>query len=116
MLLLTNNPRAAEAFANKGTKIELHDCTLLQILTKARDYIHTGHKLLSHPLSGSIKPNETPFKSVFLSEEAGQLDLQSLNIIESAVGLCESFPVTQDKIPENVKNDFMEIDFSLINR
>lgn len=33
---------------------------------KVRDRIHEGHLLLSHPLSGSVKPNETPYKSVMI--------------------------------------------------
>ncbi|MCL2213518.1 MAG: GrdX family protein [Oscillospiraceae bacterium] len=115
MLLLTNNPRAAKAFAEGGAAVELHDCTLPQLLVKARDYVHAGHKLLTHPLSGSVKPSETPYKSMFLSAEAGGLDLSSLNIIESAIALCANFVPPADNIPESVKNDFMEIDLSLVS-
>jgi hypothetical protein len=54
--------------------------------------IHKGAKLITHPLMGSIKPNETPFRSIIVSEGEGtSLDIESLVIIESSIASAEKF-------------------------
>ncbi|HHY09499.1 MAG TPA: GrdX protein [Firmicutes bacterium] len=65
--------------------------TLPEVLIHCRDLIQQGHRLISHPLAGSVKPNETPYKSVLLSAaKEKQVDLQSLNIIEAALHTAEN--------------------------
>jgi len=85
----------------------------LQVLQAVRDRVHMGHELITHPLSGSVKPNETPYKSVIISTETGALCLRSLSIIEESIQTCEKFPPLN--IPQNALQDFMEIDYSLLN-
>ena len=63
--VITNNPLVKERLSNK-IDVEYYDVEYISLLIKVRDKIHIGHKLLSHPLSGSIKPNETPYKSVII--------------------------------------------------
>ena len=92
------------------------------VLVCVRDYIHKGHCLLTHPLSGSVKPNETPYKSVLISGEPQKsaatiknvkTDAQSLQIIENSIMKLGSF--TQKNIPEHCLPDLREIDFALIS-
>ncbi len=91
MIILSNNPAVWEAYPGakqiKGS--------VVMVLKKARDLIHMGHKLATHPLAGSVKPNQTPYKSVALESEAGRLDLVSLQIIENSIALSVS--LLQDK-------------------
>ncbi len=47
--------------------------SFIEVLEKTRDFIHQGHVLLSHPMSGSVKPYETPFKSVAVSMKKAEL-------------------------------------------
>lgn len=77
-----------------------------------RDYIHKGHRLLTHPLSGSVKPKETPYKSIIISQSATALDIKSLSIIEESIACYHRF--CEREIPEHTHKDFMEIDCSLI--
>ena len=79
---------------------------------KVRDRIHAGHLLLSHPLSGSVKPNETPYKSVMISRKAGKLDERSLSIIEGAIRSCAKFEFKSEKYREFMPETFK--DFQLI--
>ena len=102
--------RLAHAF-----NVEYHDISYAEILHVVRDYIHKGHALISHPLSGSVKPNETPFKSIVVSENATGLCFKSLSVIEESIACCEKF-TRHKKIPESALQDFMEIDCSLIER
>ena len=55
-ILVTNNPLVLANF-EKEFRIEFVDASLLDIFLLVRDYVHKGHSLLTHPLSGSIKPN-----------------------------------------------------------
>ena len=81
---------------------------------KVRDKIHLGHTLLSHPLSGSVKPNETPYKSVMVSVNKGQFDMNGLEIIELALQSCKKFQFRSDKYAPHVYEDFKIIDCTLI--
>ena len=120
MLLLTNNEKFKqienELNSNK-LNLEYQDITYIEILEKARDLIHKGYKLLTHPLYGSVKPNETLYRSVVL-EEAEEFDIQSLLLIEEAIVTAEKFK--KNKMTPNwtgsVKDDFRVIDFDLIKK
>jgi len=92
--------------------VEYLNISYLEILYTVRNYIHNGHKLITHPLSGSVKPKETPYKSVVISREIGSLCMQSLSIIEESVACYSRF--ADRHIPEAALQDFMEIDYSLI--
>jgi hypothetical protein len=76
--------------------------------------VHKGSRLITHPLMGSIKPNETPFRSIIMSEGT-TLDIESLNIIESSIAATEKFQ-KDNKVPcwnENVLDDFRFVDLRL---
>lgn len=76
--------------------------------------VHKGLKLITHPLMGSIKPNETPFRSIIVSEEAA-LDVESLIIIENSIFAAEKFQ-RDGKVPvwnEKVLDDFKFVDLRL---
>jgi hypothetical protein len=67
-------------------------------------------------LSGSIKPNETPYKSIIISKNKQNLDEKGLIIIEESILTARKF--LENKATPNwtdrVLNDFMIIDLSLI--
>lgn len=112
-LILTNNPLVLEKLGNTH-KVVCLETSYEGILKEVRDKIHEGHLLLSHPLSGSVKPNETPYKSVMISEERGAVDLRSLEIIENAIEACGKFEFRADRYGENVRKDFQLIDWTLL--
>ncbi|MBR1455393.1 MAG: GrdX family protein, partial [Lachnospiraceae bacterium] len=80
-----------------------------------KNKIAIGHKILTHPLSGSVKPKETPYKSVMISKEKKELDLESLSIIEDAIETTRKFVARPDKWTEKVLDDFRLVDFTLID-
>jgi hypothetical protein len=79
--------------------------------------VHQGHLLVSHPLVSSVKPNETPYKSVVLSKKrGGQVDFQSLSIIEASLKKAEQM-LSERPLPnysERVLEDFQFIDRDLL--
>lgn len=116
MKLLTNNPRFKD-YKNSDLRIEVEffDTTYLEILEKTRDYVHKQYEILTHPLYGSVKPNETLYRSVLI-REAKQLDYNSVNLISDAISSFTKFQ--KNKITpewtERVKDDFSVIDYDLI--
>jgi hypothetical protein len=84
------------------------------VLIEVRDLVHQGCELISHPLMGSVKPNETPYRSIIL-KQGSQTDLQSVEIIESSIQTYEKFkmmkslPMWSHKILE----DFQFVDLKL---
>ncbi len=117
LFIVTNNPMSKEKFEEKF-KVEFIDVPQLDILKKVRNYIHKGNRILTHPLMGSVKPNETPYRTVCVSREVvNGVDLQSLEIIENAIGTTEKFlrDFNTPKWSEKILTDFQVIDSDLID-
>jgi len=111
-ILVTNNPMA-ETLSSGSLRIEYLDTDLPGVLTRVRDYIHKGHRLLTHPLSGSVKPNETLYKSIMISGEQGKTEPQSVVIIEESIQAAQKFP--QKEIPDRYLLDLQTVDLSFFS-
>ncbi|MBU5438442.1 GrdX family protein [Tissierella sp. MSJ-40] len=115
-IIITNNKYVYDKFKDKIEIIFKEDATYLEILEFVRDKVHEGHKLMTHPLSGSIKPNETPYKTIMISKEKGSLDYDGTKIIEESIATAKKF-ISNKPTPnwvERVLDDFRVIDLSLI--
>ncbi len=115
-VIITNNKYVYEKYKDKMEIIFKDDFTYMQVLEFVRDKVHDGYKLLTHPLSGSVKPNETPYKTIMISKDKGSLDEDGLRIIEDSIATVKKF---QSNKPtpnwvESVLDDFRVIDLSLI--
>ena len=71
-IIITNNSMVRDELS-ANYQVEYEDISYEDVLRKVRDRVYAGHKLLTHPLSGSVKPNETPYKSVMISTEPEKL-------------------------------------------
>jgi hypothetical protein len=116
MIIVTNNEAVFKTYKDSHPVDYKSDFTFLQVLEYCRDKIHKGAKLLTHPLTGSIKPNETPFKSIMIEEEGSNLDMESLMMIESAIETTKKFLSNHEvkEWPDRILDDFRLIDFRLI--
>lgn len=112
-IIITNNTLVRDKFGN-DYHVEYEELSFEDTLRKVRDKIYQGHRLLTHPLSGSVKPNETPYKSVMISEKPEGMDAHEMQIIESAIQACGKFQFKSDKYKEEVYDDFRLIDCTLI--
>ena len=114
MKLITNNPKFnQEKFMD--IEIEYFDISYLDVLKKVRDYVHDNYEVLTHPLYGSVKPNETIYRSILI-KRSEKLDITSINLISEAVGTFEKFR-NNKRVPlwtDRVKDDFSVIDHDLI--
>ncbi len=116
MRVLTNNPLTKQKLANwQGGTVAYHDVPLIGILTSARDQIHLGYRLCTHPLSGSVKPNETPYKSIALSDAPEKaLCTDSLMLIEHSIAVCQHLAANPRPVTDGMLKDFQLVDYTLI--
>lgn len=116
MIIITNNSRVFNEYQDKNTLEYLKDKRYLDVLIFTRDKIHLGHRLFTHPLSSSLKPNETPFKSIIISKKVSNIDFTSLEIIEQSIEETKKF-LQFKRLPtyeEKLLDDFRLIDLSVI--
>ncbi len=115
-IIITNNSKVLESYKNLYEIIYLENGSYVDVLNKARDIIHTGCKLLTHPMAGSLKPNQTPYKSIITGRDSGKTDCESVILIENSIEAAYKFlkfkqtPMWNEKI----LNDFKTVDLSLI--
>lgn len=118
-MIVTNNLKVKNHFA-KNHEILFVKGGYRDVLVMVRDLVHKGHLLETHPLMGSLKPNETPYRSVLVSDASmNRTDVDSVMIIENGVSVFDKFAKSPrgdrgEQSTEKVKEDFMEIDLSLI--
>jgi len=110
-ILITNNP-LVKAQLEDSISVEYIETDLIGVLTHVRNLVHKGHRLLTHPLSGSIKPNETIYKSVIITGSPNDLDVQSVNIIGESILTAQKFPKRQ--FTDEYLSDMQTVDLSLI--
>ncbi|GEM_PF-39400 len=117
LFIVTNNPMSKSSFEDKYVVEYIEVGSQMDVLKKARNYVHMGNRLLTHPLMGSVKPNETPYKTICISKKVEKgVDLSSLEIIESAIATTEKFirDFNTPKWSEKILLDFQVIDLDLI--
>ena len=114
--IITNNPRVQEQYSDQYN-LEYLDKSFLAVLYHVRDGIHQGDLLLTHPLSGSVKPNETPYKSIVVEKKSGNVDMDSLLIIEDAIVMARNLLKTPKLFMEDDQRmeDCKLIDLTLLS-
>ena len=114
MKLITNNPKFIEENL-KDIEIEYLDVSYIDILRKVRDYVHENWEIVTHPLYGSVKPNETIYRTIVIKEK-NSLDITSVNLISESILTFKKFRNNRE-VPQwtdRVKDDFSVIDHDLI--
>jgi len=111
-VLITNNTAVVAKYPMHTRFIK---GSVSDVFCAVRDEIHKGATLISHPLSGSIKPNESPYKSIAIAPTTGPLEYKSLCTIEDAISTLARLPDRQRSYSESVLEDFRIIDLDLIS-
>ena len=112
-LIVTNNPLVAECVP-ADYAVDFENITYREILVKVRDLVYAGHKLYTHPLSGSVKPNETPYKSVVVSKVPHKMNADEAAIISNCVEAYDKFTPRNRMMSDKVLGDFQLIDYTLL--
>ena len=112
-MVITNNSLVRSRLYDTHEVIYL-ELSYEELLKVVRDRIYEGHRLLTHPLSGSVKPKETPYKSVLISERKEKVDGESVRLIENAILVCQKFQDKSKYYKEEVYKDFQLVDWTLL--
>ena len=112
--IVTNNQLVKEKYENEY-EINYFDVTYKEILLRVRSMCQEGYQLLTHPMSGSVKPNETPYKSIMLSTSKGNINEESLLLIEKCFVTYNKFEDLKKEWSKEVLEDFQLIDYTLIS-
>ncbi|HOL18409.1 MAG TPA: GrdX family protein [Bacillota bacterium] len=108
---MTNNPKVVESYP--GLDVRAVEGPVLELFLRVRDLVHRGHRLLTHPLSGSLKPGRIPYKTVILEAAKTGLDLESLRYIENSIEAYHRTAAGSPAAwPEPLLADYAVIDLS----
>lgn len=113
---MTNNDRVYEKYKDI-TNVILLD-TYEDVLIKVRDLVYDRHRLLTHPQASSLKPNQTPYRSVAVYPKGEEDNMKDIMLIEKCI---ETYRQWQEIAPtpanyeERVANDFKTIDLSVVD-
>ena len=112
-IIITNNDRVYEKY-KKEMQVILLD-SYEDVLIKTRDMVYNRHILLTHPQASSLKPNQTPYRSVVVYPKGEEDNMKDIMLIEKCI---ETYRQWQEIAPtpknyaEKVANDFKTIDLS----
>lgn len=79
--LVTNN----ELVGDLGYPLIKVEGSIEQVLQMVLEMTLQGHRLLSHPLSGSVKPAINPYKSVLISTELEKINYQEVEMVQTCL-------------------------------
>ena len=115
--ILTNNPLVNEEFQDTHC-VSFFDVKSKSILGKAGELVSEGDRLLNHPLYGSVKPNETPYRTLLLmkrdsSSFAAASSEESAVLIDKALRTFEKFSDKKEITDQKLLRDYQAVDLSL---
>jgi len=113
-MIITNNDWVLNKYKDIYNVVYIEG-TFKDVLISVRDKIHIGHELLTHPLGSSVKPSETPYKSVIVSDNKNYTSFDSIYMIENAIITYDKFNKDKLKlISDKVKEDLKLIDLTVL--
>ncbi|EEA85838.1 GrdX family protein [Peptacetobacter hiranonis] len=113
--IVTNNDRVADKYKDI-MKVELVN-SYEEVLIKARNMVYDRHRLLTHPQAGSLKPNQTPYRSIIVYPSDNSSNMDDVMMIEKAIETFNKFREIKEtpKYEEKIANDYKTIDLSMID-
>lgn len=114
--MITNNPMVMTSTYENSTIVPVKTLGIMDVLITTRDYLHLGHRLVTHPLTGGLKLNENPYKSVIISEKGCTYDFNEIALVEQCIASAEKF-LKNKALPKYSlakERDYMSVDKLLI--
>lgn len=113
--IVTNNSKVLDKYKDI-MNIEMMN-TYEEVLIKARDLVYDRHKLLTHPQAGSLKPNQTPYRSIIVYPSDNNSNIDDVMMIEKAIEVFNKFKEIRQtpQYDEKIANDYKTIDLSMID-
>ena len=114
-ILVTNNDRVYLKYRDEIKCILLDNYE--DVLIKVRDMIYDRHILLTHPQASSLKPNQTPCRSIIVYPKNNEDNMNDVLLIEKCLEVFRAWQdiaLTPKKYESRVSEDFKTIDLSII--
>lgn len=111
--IITNNPLVVRCLGDYY-QIDYSEISFREILVKVRDMVYEGYELRTHPIAGSVKPNETPYKSIVVTKEKKGFNMEHANMCANAIITFDKFTPIGWTLPERILQDFQLIDYTLL--
>lgn len=109
---ITNNPYIIKMGISC---VEAKQGNVLELLSYVGKEVKNGYKLITHPLTGSIRPDISPYKSIIISSSKGNIDLESMKIIENSINYAASLCLYNlIKWDKETLEDFELIDYEFV--
>ena len=112
-LLITNNPLVVKCMGD-CYPIEFVDGGYRDVLVKVRDLVYIGHTLYTHPLAGSVKPNETVYRSIAVSKSPHTFSAEQAEMMSNSIIAYDKFPPKKRILTDELLKDFQLVDYTLI--
>ena len=121
--IVTNNPTVAARWPHEAEVVTGGPENVYRAATRSDPL---RHMLLTHPLAGSVKPNESPYRSVIVTRDPRPtVDLDSLRLIEAALSALDKLVASSGlrygrgaaatvQLPPELDADYRMIDSSLM--
>ncbi|MGL4307490.1 MAG: GrdX family protein [Cetobacterium sp.] len=109
-LIITNNPLVRDSYGD----VLFVSGNVKEVLITTRTMVHSGAKLLTHPLAASLRMLLSPYRTIVVSKEEDQIDSQHLEIIESSIYKYNQHMEVR-KVDLTHREDYSLIDFTLLN-
>ena len=114
--IVSNNPMVSDKFGGSHN-VEFRNVSAKEILCIVGDMVSEGYALLNHPLYGSVKPNETPYRTILLAKEGSSPFATSLaessEMILKAHAVFEKFTDKQKVTDAALLADYQLVDLAL---
>ena len=116
VILITNNDKVYLKYKDKLQCIFTEKYE--EVLIKVRDMVYDRHILLTHPQASSLKPNQTPYRSVVLYPQGNEDNMKDILLIEKCLETFkqwQNISLTPENYSDKIAEDFKVIDLSIID-
>jgi len=115
LLIISNNP-AAKTISDVSLDFTEGNC--LDVMKRALNLVCSGYTLVSHPLSGSVKPNHNPYKSILVSKEVlDKTDTSDIRLLHNCLSKAEEM-LAENPLPDLDSlciSDLQVVDLALLH-
>lgn len=117
-VLVTNNPECQKRYGGEMTVEYQEDWSYLDVLYRVKEQIARGLVLITHPLAGSLRPNQTPYRSVILADRTieDKTPQEDIFLIKNSIETCKKFfrCRTLPDYPPSLRKDFRTLELSFL--
>lgn len=115
-MIVTNNDKVFEKYKEVINVILLDKYE--EVLIRVRDLVYDRHILLTHPQASSLKPNQTPYRSIAVYPQGEEDNMKDVLLIEKCIETFhqwQEIAKTPDGYEDRVGDDFKTIDLSVVD-